>query len=787
MIRTITSRVTNRVTRQVTSRAVESGIDPNNDLRSTGRERSNDTNGNRTGLAAAMVQLLRSRQFISALTTVLLNLALAGFVSVSCLSLLRAFVDAKLQTPILIGLGAGLAVPAASRLLRVPSWLALVASAVTEFVVLGVWFSEKTSTTFQSHTFVDARESMINALQQINRIVAPSPSLVGFGITVSLVAWLVGVTADLMCFGIPSPIGALLTPSAVFIASASLTSRKDHRHQSTWLLGILVALAIYLIAVGIKEQSRRSRWFANKPGSLMQTALALGLAFTVIGVAANRVAVRLAFDKQQPAVDFRVGNQIDNERVIASPLVSLQRRLLRQSNNEQFSVSSRTRDGLDVPSYWRLTALDEFTGESWQSTGEYRSVGTSGRLTASRSAADTDVRQQFVIAELGTESLPAAYAPVQYEGNVQGVAFASDTSTILAKASLKPKTTYVITSVTPKNLDPTNLSSYDSIVTDRDQNVILPRTFPARVRELAIEITKDQPTTIQKALALQNFFRTEFVYSLDVPAGSSEPALERFLFTDRTGYCEQFAGAFAAMARSIDLPARVAVGFTPGRFDPSDRRFHVTGKNSHAWPEIRLGDGSWFPFEPTPGRGFPGLQDTTGVAPQDLSESAQPIATPTTALSQSSTTIAATSKPSATEATSKKQSRHGLYWFGAALFVALLSAGFFLILWRRKRSLVSDGTAVTRKSRAPSILRVPARRVDKAWSMTERRLGQATQVHETEETVAQRLEHTHPELPELASLAQRARYADASPAQVDDNDASRAEELAASIAGRTTK
>ena len=73
--------------------------------------------------------------------------------------------------------------------------------------------------------------------------------------------------------------------------------------------------------------------------------------------------------------------------------------------------------------------------------------------------------------------------------------------------------------------------------------------------------------TYQRARLLQDWFRNQFTYDLSgVRAGHSEDAIETFLESKR-GYCEQFAGTFAAMARSRGIPARVAVGFTPGRVD----------------------------------------------------------------------------------------------------------------------------------------------------------------------------------------------------------------------------
>ena len=54
-----------------------------------------------------------------------------------------------------------------------------------------------------------------------------------------------------------------------------------------------------------------------------------------------------------------------------------------------------------------------------------------------------------------------------------------------------------------------------------------------------------------------------------MPKGHSDTALVDFLFNTKAGFCEQFSSAFAAMARSIGLPTRVAVGFTAGTPDPS--------------------------------------------------------------------------------------------------------------------------------------------------------------------------------------------------------------------------
>ena len=61
----------------------------------------------------------------------------------------------------------------------------------------------------------------------------------------------------------------------------------------------------------------------------------------------------------------------------------------------------------------------------------------------------------------------------------------------------------------------------------------------------------------------------------------------------------QFASVYAVMARSLGIPARVAVGFTPG--DVVDGVFHVSAHDAHAWPEVWLAGLGWTHlFDPTP-------------------------------------------------------------------------------------------------------------------------------------------------------------------------------------------
>jgi transglutaminase-like putative cysteine protease len=132
-----------------------------------------------------------------------------------------------------------------------------------------------------------------------------------------------------------------------------------------------------------------------------------------------------------------------------------------------------------------------------------------------------------------------------------------------------------------------------------------------RVGQLAQRLTGNAGSAFDATVAIGEFFTAPgsgFRYDLQTAPGSSGDALVDFLFEGRTGYCEQYASAMAIMLRTVGIPARVAIGFTPGTRTGGDTRV-VTTEDAHAWVEAFLPGTGWLTFDPTP------LADGRGVVP----------------------------------------------------------------------------------------------------------------------------------------------------------------------------
>ena len=116
--------------------------------------------------------------------------------------------------------------------------------------------------------------------------------------------------------------------------------------------------------------------------------------------------------------------------------------------------------------------------------------------------------------------------------------------------------------------------------------------------------------TLARLKSLIGEFQSDrFGYSTLGPPGQSLGVLDKFLLpvtsnpdtdNNRLGSAQQFAAAFAVLARALTLPSRVVVGY---KLNPTavqaGRPIAVRPRDIHAWVEVHLTGLGWVPFDPT--------------------------------------------------------------------------------------------------------------------------------------------------------------------------------------------
>lgn len=292
------------------------------------------------------------------------------------------------------------------------------------------------------------------------------------------------------------------------------------------------------------------------------------------------------------------------DRVIRTdnPIVDLQRNLNRPDNVEIL----RYTNSADQSQYIRTVALDEFDGQTWRASNrdlpdsQMVDNGLPEPPGLTTSAGVTTVDYTFDVTDnFGSHWLPLPYAAqeIDIEGDWR---YDADTLDVVGDGSDAQGQTYHVrtTEVVPTAEALTDTTPAGS---ELDELTELPTSVPEEITELARDITADATNDFERAVALQDWFRSDggFVYDISIQEGHSNSALLDFV-TEKRGYCEQFAATMAIMARSLDIPARVAVGFTGGDAQP-DSSWVVHAWDSHSWPELYFSGTGWVRFEPTPG------------------------------------------------------------------------------------------------------------------------------------------------------------------------------------------
>ncbi len=121
-----------------------------------------------------------------------------------------------------------------------------------------------------------------------------------------------------------------------------------------------------------------------------------------------------------------------------------------------------------------------------------------------------------------------------------------------------------------------------------------------RVSQLARQVTASATTDYDKALAIEDYLRTRYGYSLQLASTPPPDPLVYFLFERHEGHCEYFASAMAVMLRVLGVPARLVNGFRTGEFNDLTGNYIIRGRDAHSWVEAYIPAYGWIAFDPTP-------------------------------------------------------------------------------------------------------------------------------------------------------------------------------------------
>jgi transglutaminase-like putative cysteine protease len=721
--------------------------------------------------------------------------SLAALTTAAALGLGRVFATGRFVLPVL---GVILVVHGIGFVARMRGWSAfdVVVLWVVALVAYAIWALTPGSTSFgvpTPDTISTISTHLVDGFDELRNAIVPARVTDGAIMLAVITVWTVAVAGELLAFWRRTTIAAMAPALALFIWTAALGTDKAGTLDT--LAFAVAALAFLLLAQQQHVSTGRAQFAGRQLGAgsgLLGVGATLGAVALLAGLL---VGSALPGADAEPLLDLqglgKESTQPDSRSYRTEPpLARIGADLSQEQPVDLFTVRSAQ------PEYWRIAALDVYestNGGEWTLTASGSDEVEEGLPGKAPQGA---LVQDYEIGSLEGRWIPAAYEAVEIEGTTPLVVKASRTL-VTGREGLR-SLQYTVKSVLPPGAQ-APISDEQAAGTDTAlpkgfaQYTELPSDFPADVKAEAARIVQGASTPYAQAAALERYFldpANGFQYSLETDlssAAQSEAAISRFL-QEKRGYCVQFAGSFAAMARAVGLPTRVAVGFTTGEFVAGPNWYTVTSHDAHAWPEVYLGGLGWVRFEPTPpsegpgGSDLPGRQTAappdpsagsgTGTAtstPAGQSEGGRTTATTTAAgAGQDGAGAGSGSDVSIDTADPDDGGGSGLLpgwelflWLGIALVVAAVGAAGAILVAKARR---------TRLRRAAGD---PDSAIAGAWQEVLERLGEAGILPDLARTPLELAEAAPPLLPEravvpLADLARTYTAATYGRAPADD-------------------
>ncbi|MFD0020869.1 DUF3488 and DUF4129 domain-containing transglutaminase family protein [Streptomyces sp. NPDC058382] len=474
----------------------------------------------------------------------------------------------------------------------------------------------------------------------VGRYAIPAPATSGIRLMMVGGVLLVGLAVDVLAVTFRSAAPAGLPLLALYSVAAGLSDG-----GTDWLWFILAACG-YLLLLLAEGRDRLSQWgrvFAgaarSSRGGPVGGDLAGGGALAPVRtgrrIGALALGIALVVPAALPALDSGLlsGSGSGNGKgggggtiSAVNPLVSLQNNLNQPENRQVMSYRTNSNNPQDF--YLRILALDQFNGNEWRaSTRRLKDVP---KRLPNPDGLNPDVAVTEISSNISASaSYHQTYLPLPYPATEVRVGghwrYEPEGRTLVGDdGETTSGAQYQVSSlVVQPTADQLAAAGQVPRAIQREYTQV-PDSLPKVVKETADQVTKGAANAYEQAVKLQDYFASEggFTYDTSVNSGTGSAAIGRFL-KDKQGFCVHFSFTMAAMARTLGIPARVAVGFTPGTTQ-SDGSVSVGLRDAHAWPELYFEGIGWTRFEPTPTRGTAPSYTVSDTPSGDTADPARP-------------------------------------------------------------------------------------------------------------------------------------------------------------------
>ncbi len=267
-----------------------------------------------------------------------------------------------------------------------------------------------------------------------------------------------------------------------------------------------------------------------------------------------------------------------------------------------------------APGFWQALSFDRYTGQGWEISGD-KNLQTLRRDPWSYkfylSPLSTFMKTKRVIQSYTAVSdlpnvIPSLYAPKQLYFPARELG-QDPQGNLRSPVGLIEGLTYTIISEVPYR-DRTILRKTSQDYSDKikEKYLQIPPKIANKVKEKTQEILATSPKPLtsvyETSLFLAQALKQRYRVQAELPFfKENEDLVEAFLFKYEGGYRDHFSTTLTIMLRSIGIPARLTVGFAPGKFNPFTGFYIIRNTDAYGLTEVYFPQAGWYSFDPIPG------------------------------------------------------------------------------------------------------------------------------------------------------------------------------------------
>lgn len=483
---------------------------------------------------------------------------------------------------------------------------------------------------------------------------APTPGLIALPVLLGFAGSFAGVELARRTRSSAVPV---VPPLCVFLAALAFTGKRPAGSLVLPFAVVALVLIVVLLRANDPRSRDRERAAPSRGESHDRAGLALsrgqlrsGVAIVgVTAVVASALGRVLPVAPSQARFDLHDYYMPPVEiRETVSPLARVQAESNDDSTVPLFSVRFQGVGPNKKIDRVPIAVLDRYDGTVWGTDATFARVGHILPAGPVPSIPTYPVRQEYEMGGATTSFLPSLERPRSVRGT--DTAFDRVSGMLVVPAKPSRGSRYVVVSdVVP---DPSE-AEMEAARPGNDPSVSTlalppPQGWPREIERAATSLFPSQaPNAYAYLHGLETEMRSErFGFNTRTVPGHSFGVLSRFLATPaadgesqsaRVGSWEQYAAAFAILARVKGMPSRVVVGY---HIDPvaaqEGKRVDVRPRDAIAWPEVNLNGVGWVRFDPTnamtrppvqaplpPPLAAPGPTPTPTTGPQSLDSKAE--------------------------------------------------------------------------------------------------------------------------------------------------------------------